>query len=189
MKENIEEDIEILEHIKMGIKADTQAPNVSIRNVAIRKFEAIEHILSDYQRLQEEFKQVDHECERLEQKELKLEKENEELKLKLERQKEINTIISQKNIDKNYEKALEKTMTKFLNDNIDRDFIPKQKVKDILNEINKEYIKQEEIFNKHFEKEERDMQDYYIQKEATNTMQELSWVEGKLQDLLESERK
>lgn len=39
--------------------------------------EAIEHILSNYKKLQEEFKQVDHECERLEVKEVKLIKENE----------------------------------------------------------------------------------------------------------------
>ena len=67
--------------------------------------------------------------------------------------------------------------------------IPVQKVKDILNEINKEYIKQEEIFDKHFEKENRDMQDYYIQKEATNIMQELSWIEGKLQELIDRRTK
>lgn len=42
--------------------------------------QAIEHLLSDYKELQEEFKQVDHECERLEEKEVRLIKENEELK-------------------------------------------------------------------------------------------------------------
>lgn len=41
--------------------------------------ENLEHILSDYKKLQEEFKQVDHECERLEEKEVRLIKENEEL--------------------------------------------------------------------------------------------------------------
>ncbi len=34
------------------------------------------HVLSDYKKLQEEFKQVDHECDRLEKKEVELEKEN-----------------------------------------------------------------------------------------------------------------
>lgn len=43
----------------------------------------------------------------------KLQKENEELKTELERQKDINIIINQKGLEKNYEKALEKTMTKF----------------------------------------------------------------------------
>ena len=63
--------------------------------------------------------------------------------------------------------------------------IPKQWVERLIKELNNEYIKQEEIFNKHFEKENRDMQDYYIQKEATNTMQEISWLEGNLEELLE----
>lgn len=67
-------------------------------------------------------------------------------------------------------------------------FVLVQKVKEILNEINKEYIKQEERFNKHFEKENRDMQDFYIQKEAINIMQELSWVEGNLEELLEGRK-
>ena len=39
--------------------------------------QAIEHLLSDYKKLQEEFKQVNHECERLEEKEIRLIKENE----------------------------------------------------------------------------------------------------------------
>jgi hypothetical protein len=52
--ENIEEDLKILEHIKMGIKADTQAPNIETRDISRRKFEAIEHILSDYKRVLKE---------------------------------------------------------------------------------------------------------------------------------------
>ena len=55
MKENSrEEDIKILEHIKMGIKADTQAPNIKTRNISMRKFEAIENILLDYKRVLKE---------------------------------------------------------------------------------------------------------------------------------------
>mgnify|MGYP002571786175 CR=1 FL=1 len=41
---------------------------------------AMQHILSDYKKLQEEFKQVDRECSRLEEKEVKLIKENEHYK-------------------------------------------------------------------------------------------------------------
>ena len=40
-------------------------------------YEWVYDFLSDYKKLQEEFKQVDHECERLEVKEVKLIKENE----------------------------------------------------------------------------------------------------------------
>ena len=36
--------------------------------------QALEHILSDYKKLKEEFKAVDHECSRLERKEVELEK-------------------------------------------------------------------------------------------------------------------
>lgn len=70
----------------------------------------------------------------------KLQKENEELKTELERQKDINIIINQKGLEKNYEKALEKTMTKFLKNNIDKDVIPVQKVKDKIEEINKKIL-------------------------------------------------
>lgn len=105
----------------------------------------------------------------------KLQKENEELKLKERR-----IIIG---------KYGELEIHDVINRTLSNDYIPVQKVKDILNEINKEYIKQEEIFDKHFEKENRDMQDYYIQKEATNIMQELSWIEGKLQELIDRRTK
>lgn len=36
--------------------------------------QALEHILSDYKKLKEEFKAVDHECSRLERKEVEMEK-------------------------------------------------------------------------------------------------------------------
>ena len=62
-------------------------------------------------------------------------KENEEQKREIERQKDINTIINKNGIDKYYEKVLEKTMTKFLNDNIANDFIPKKTIKDKIKEI------------------------------------------------------
>lgn len=51
-----------------------------IENFVITRKKYVDVILSDYKRLQEEFKQVDHECDRLEQKEIKLEKENAQLK-------------------------------------------------------------------------------------------------------------
>lgn len=58
-----------------------------------------------------------------------------ELEEELERQREINIIINKQNLNDNYERALEKTMTKFLNENIENDYIPKSKVK----ELHKEY--------------------------------------------------
>ena len=60
----MEEDIEILEKLlDEGFEA-----------MCYEEAQAIKHILSDYKRLQDEFEQVDHECDRLEQKENKLEK-------------------------------------------------------------------------------------------------------------------
>ena len=64
-------------------------------------------------------------------------KEYRKLEEELERQREINTIINKQNLDDNYERALEKTMTKFLNENIENDYIPKSKVKEKIEEINK----------------------------------------------------
>lgn len=64
-------------------------------------------------------------------------KENEELKKEIEKQKYINTVINEKGLDKNYEKALEKTMTKFLKNNIANDFISKQTVKDKIEKYKK----------------------------------------------------
>ena len=53
-----------------------------------------------------------------------------ELEKELERQKEINIIINKENLNDKYEEALEKVMTKFLNDNVNNDFIPKSKIKE-----------------------------------------------------------
>lgn len=73
MENSIEEDISRIEKL-----ITTKFNNdYSIDN---KDKEALEHILSDYKKLQEEFKQVDHECERLEEKEVRLIKENEHYK-------------------------------------------------------------------------------------------------------------
>ena len=62
-------------------------------------------------------------------------KEYRKLEEELERQRDINTIINKQNLDDNYERALEKTMTKFLNENIENDYIPKLKVKEKIEEL------------------------------------------------------
>lgn len=114
MENNIEEDIKVLENLlDEGFEA-----------MCYEEAQAINHILSDYKRV-------------LERNEVLL-KENEDFKREIERQKDINTIINTKGIDKCYEKVLEKTMTKFLNNNIANDFIPKKKVKDKIEELKKD---------------------------------------------------
>lgn len=73
MEENsIEEAIERLEYIDRQYSCNNY--------YSIWDLECIALLLSDYKRLQKEFEQVDHECDRLEQKEIKLEKENAQLK-------------------------------------------------------------------------------------------------------------
>ena len=64
MKENsIERDIHLLEsYAGMTHKMNDNQGRPKLD-------QAIEHILSDYKRLQEEFKQVEHKCERLEERE------------------------------------------------------------------------------------------------------------------------
>ena len=77
MKENsIEEDIKIVEDfIDVALvflpKYSTKKVEKTIDE---ESYIAIKHILADYQKLKEEFKAVDHECSRLEQKEVELEK-------------------------------------------------------------------------------------------------------------------
>ena len=77
MNGRCEEDIKILEEMIENANIEDMDMNNCFGGEHI---EAIEHILSDYKKLQEESKQVDHECERLEEKEVRLIKENEELK-------------------------------------------------------------------------------------------------------------
>lgn len=74
VKNSIEEDIKILEEFKTHGYA-TLLIKYEDRNKANRKLDqALEHILSDYKKLQEEFKAVDSECSRLERKEVEQEK-------------------------------------------------------------------------------------------------------------------
>lgn len=78
MKENsIEKDIKVLENLL----------NEGFEAMCYEEAQAIEHILSDYKKIQEEFREVDHECDRLEKIDfekdmriIELQKENEELK-------------------------------------------------------------------------------------------------------------
>ena len=82
-RSSIEEDIKILENWLEEL--NELFKNTHINNTKERK--ALEHILSDYKKLQEEFREVDHECDRLEkidfERDMKikeLQKENEKLK-------------------------------------------------------------------------------------------------------------
>lgn len=57
-----------------------------LKGEAKKLFEAIMRIADDRDKLKQEFDVVDHECSRLEQKEIELEKENKQIKQKLKEQ-------------------------------------------------------------------------------------------------------
>ena len=82
MKENsIEEDIKNLEEIIDLSKEEIEAKDENTTAILnIIDLISLKNLLSEYRRLQEEFKQVDHECSRLEEKEVKLINENEHYK-------------------------------------------------------------------------------------------------------------
>lgn len=84
MENSIEKDEEILNNIKAYMQENIDKGyhkfvynDLGWDEKCVDVINAIEYILSDYKKLQEEFKQVDHECERLEEKEVRLIKENE----------------------------------------------------------------------------------------------------------------
>lgn len=64
-------------------------------------------------------------------------------------------------------------------------FIPKQKVKDILNEIQEEYNKLEEQFDCIWDKKSKDNYDRYKLQELSAMQQELGFILGKFEELLE----
>ena len=130
-RSSIEEDIKILETWLEELNElfnKTHINNTKERN-------ALYNILSDYKKLQEEFNEVDHECDRLEkidfEKDMKikeLQKENEELKADRDK----------------FKKALAKRITycneleKDLFENCSNYVIPKQVLKDKIEKIQEE---------------------------------------------------
>lgn len=102
-RSSIEEDIKILEELRIANEnCIKNAKNKDNPFVTIwgKQNRALEHILSDYKKLQEEFREVDHECDRLEkidfEKDMKikeLQKENEELKNQEETARKVNELL------------------------------------------------------------------------------------------------
>ena len=58
------------------------------------------------------------------------------------------------------------------------------KIEELINELDEEYKKSQEMFNKLYEIEETDMQDYYDMREALAIMQTTSHLQRKLGELL-----
>lgn len=78
MENSIEEDIKIVENY-LASSAINEIESNFFKNggwetVDLEISKSMQHILSDYKRLQEEFKAIDSECSRLERKEVEMEK-------------------------------------------------------------------------------------------------------------------
>lgn len=149
MNNNIEEDIKILEDFKNNkMQRDKLELNTTGGGLKIGHYyktfeldQAIEHILSDYKKLQEEFKEVDHECSRLEEKEVELEKENEKWKqaYQLEKDEQLELLqkyrtLKQENEElkrlMTYKNGYTKKLEEDLFQNCSNYVIPKSKIKD-----------------------------------------------------------
>lgn len=192
MKENnIEEAIERLEYINRAYSYNNY--------YSVWDLKCIEILLSNYKKNIKKNKELnekwDKDTHKLQNdldianaKIIELLKENEELKVELERQKDINTIINQKRIDKNYEKALEKSMLKFLKTNMAKDFVSVQKVKDIIDRIDYDIKKTKEIISKntniHATYRKNDYQIVRLRAMNTKSLD----IKKRLQKLLESEK-
>jgi len=68
---------------------------------------------------------------------------------------------------------------------LSKDYIEKDKIKEILKDLNSEAIKAEKDFDAIYKKENKDMQDFYTTRDLTNQLQMISWFEGILEEVLE----
>lgn len=161
----MEEDIKILEsYLDRNTQLFEDYGDTAI--IQDKEIQALENLIKEYRKLEEE----------------------------LERQREINTIINKQNLDDNYERALEKTMTKFLNENIGNEFIPKSKVKEKMEELDRKIDFLNLQLTKCYEKRDKLGTETEIDKneELIFTLENLkdeAWVERRvLQELLGDEK-
>lgn len=68
------------------------------------------------------------------------------------------------------------------------DYIPKQKVKDVLAEIQKEYEKLDKASDEFLSNKEKTVEDYVLEKERLATMQTLAYCRDNLEELLEESK-
>lgn len=149
MKENnIEKDIKVLKDLKNKWELNAFGDMVNV--LSLNEIKALEHILSDYKKLQEDFEQIDNECNRLEkidfEKDMKikeLQKENEKLKnntRKNENELEVGIDCNWDALQKVLDEA-EKTNEYIIYDNEkwikEKYCIPVQKIKDRIEKLQK----------------------------------------------------
>ena len=94
-------------------------------------------------------------------------------------QKDLEKIGIEENIKADMKEIIERYYT------ANEECIPKQKVKDILNEIQEEYNKLEEQFDCIWDKKSKDNYDRYKLQELSAMQQELGFILGKFEELLE----
>lgn len=158
MNNNIEETMKTIEKM---IKSYKEADKCGLSNNDFKnEIKALEYILLDYKKLQEEFKQLDKECSRLEEKEIGLEKENKELKeyliiqnceinrlnlskIRLELSQIPDTTEQYKYLKNEYKIRLERTDL----ENYKSNYIPKSKIKEVFENKIKSLRKGEHMSN------------------------------------------
>ena len=192
---NIEDDIEILESI---VKVHNDfLQGVNKESINEKEIRALEHLLSDYKNMKFNYENLIHDisliAESLDMQEdstieeiaLRISEEmynqqqiNEEhQKLNGELRQAINTVEKEKGEwIKAYQEEKDKQFNILINS------IPKQKIKDLLTEIQEEYNKLDKEIDKQIKDKNKD---YYKCKENIAIMQTLAYCRDKFEGLLE----
>ena len=106
-----------------------------------------------------------------------------------ELEEENTTLRKANNITKNLKKEVKiEDITQVINKSYEEfieNFIPKQKVKDLLTKIQKEYEKLDKASDEFLNNKEKTAEDYVLEKERLVTMQTLAYCRDNLEELLE----
>ena len=109
-----------------------------------------------------------------------------------ELEEENTTLRKANNITKNLKKEVKiEDITQVINKSYEEfieNFIPKQKVKDLLAKIQKEYEKLDKASDEFLNNKEKTAEDYVLEKERLVTMQTLAYCRDNLEELLEESK-
>lgn len=178
IKNSIEEDIKNAEHFIKSIKTDKEYKEENgwhgyYNKEIVELARILEHILSDYKRVL---------------------KENEEIRIKNNAIKRESEAYAEHMIRLDNELNLEKEKSKYewIRQNclsqelVNKLYIPIQKVKDKIEELQKEYNKLDKQVDEYIKSVEKiDVSTYYENKERISIMQALSYFIDTLQELIE----
>ena len=193
MENSIEKNIKNAEHFIDSIKTDKEYKEENgwhgyYNKEIVELARILEHILSDYKRVlkENELLRKDIEgwkkyCEEINEEQTKMSNKNCELEFDVEKLQKENEELKQEN--KNIKEANCYWSSRYCN--IYNNSISKQKVKDKLEEIQKEYNKLDEQIDKYINDVNKDLSKYYENKEKIGEMQMLSYFIDNLQELIE----